>query len=125
MLANSATGVVQDVVTDDGCSSCQIDDSVGNFIQVKELGSACLFHLLADEREVCFEIKLVGAHQHRIAAGRLMALCVDILTCERLLETIGIHATDLLTMMHEGEAVGIMDTDDDILGMLALEIAKG
>ena len=125
MLANSATGVVQDVITDDWCSGCQIDDAVGNFIEVNELGGSCLFHLLANEREVGFEVEFVGAHEHRIAAGGLMALSVDILTREGLLETIGIDATDLLAVVHEGKAVGIVDTDDNILGVTALEIAEG
>ena len=125
MLANSAAGVVQDIITDDGCSSCQIDDAVGNFVQENELGSACLFHLLANEREVGFEVELIRAHQHRIATGGLTTLGIDILTREGLLEAIGVDATDFLTVMHEGETVGIVDADDDVLGVTALEIAKG
>ena len=125
MLANSSTGVVQDVITDDWCSSCQIDNAVGNLIEENELGSSSLFHLLANERKVGFEVEFVGAHKHRIAAGGLMPLSVDILTREGLLEAIGVDATDLLTVMHEGKAVGIVDADDDILGVTALKIAKG
>ena len=125
MLANSSTGVVQDVITDDGCSSCQVDDAVGNFVQENELGSTCLFHLLANEREVGFEVELIGAHQHRVATGGLTTLGIDILTREGLLEAIGVDATHFLAVMHEGEAVGIVDADDDVLGVTALEIAKG
>lgn len=125
MLANSAAGVVQDIITDDWCSSCQIDNAVGNLIEENELGGSCLFHFFANERKVGFEVEFVGAHKHRITAGGLMALSVDILTREGLLEAIGVDATDLLTVMHEGKAVGIVDADDDILGATALKIAKG
>ena len=125
MLAYSATGIVQDIITDDWCSSSQIDDAIGNFIQVNQLGNTCLFHLFTDKREVGFEIKFVRAYQHRIAAGSHAALCIDILARKRLLEAVGADATDFLTVMDEGKAVGIMDTDDDILGMRAFKIAKG
>ena len=125
MLANSSTGVVQDIIADDWGGSRQIDDAVGNFVQVDQLGCACLFHLLADQRQVGFEIEFVRAHQHRIAAGRLAALRVDILTRKRLLETVGVDAANLLAVMDEGKAVGIVDADDDILGMAAFKIAKG
>ena len=125
MLANSPTGVVQDIIADDWGGSRQIDDAIRNFVQVDQLGCACLFHLLADQRQVGFEIEFVRAHQHRIAAGRLAALRVDILASERLLETVGVDAANLLAMMDEGKAVGIVDADDDILGMAAFKIAKG
>lgn len=54
-----------------------------------------------------------------------MALCVDILACKRLLETVGVDTADFLAVMDEGKAVSIMDADDDILGVTAFKIAKG
>ena len=125
MLAYPATGIVQDIITDDWHSSSQIDDAIRNFIQVNQLGNTCLFHLFTDKREVGFEIKFVRAYQHRITAGRLVALCVDILACKRLLETVGVDTADFLAVMDEGKAVSIMDADDDILGVTAFKVAKG
>lgn len=54
-----------------------------------------------------------------------MALCVDILACKRLLETVGVDTADFLAVMDEGKAVSIMDADDDILGVTAFKVAKG
>ena len=48
MLAESATGVVNDVVFDDGCSSCEIDNAIGDIVEGDEAGCACYFHFLTD-----------------------------------------------------------------------------
>ena len=125
MLANSPAGVVKDIIFDDGGSSIKIHDAIGDFVQLNELGNTSLFHLLTNQRKVSFEIELIGTHEHRIASCSLMSLGIDILSCESLLETVGVHPTDLLAMMHEGEAVGIVDADNHVLAVIRLQIAEG
>ena len=82
MLAESATGVVNDVVFDDGCSSCEIDNAIGDIVEGDEAGSACCFHLLTNQCEVGLEVEFIGTGEHRVAACGLMAFGIDILACE-------------------------------------------
>ena len=120
MLAESATGVVNDVVFDDGCSSCEIDDAIGDIVEGDEAGSTCCFHLLTDQCEVGLEVEFVGTHKHRIAAGGLTAFGIDILACEGLGEAVTVHATDFLAMVDESEAVGVVQVDEHVLTVLTL-----
>jgi len=125
MLAEATAGVVQDVIGDDGCRSGQVDDAVRDVVEGDEAGSACCFHLLADEREVGLEVEFVGTHQHRIAAGGLTAFGIDILAREGLGETVTVHAADFLHVVDEGEAVGVVQVDEHVLAVAALQIAEG
>ena len=120
MLAESATGVVNDVVFDDGCSSCEIDDAIGDIVEGDEAGSACCFHLLTDQCEVGLEVEFVGTDEHRVAAGGFTTFGIDILASEGLGEAVTVHATHFLTMVNEGEAIGIVQVDEHVLAVLTL-----
>ena len=54
-----------------------------------------------------------------------MAFGIDILACEGLGEAVTVHATDFLTMVDEGEAVGIVQVDEHVFTVLTLQIAEG
>ena len=125
MLAESATGVVNDVIFDDGCSSCEIDDAIGDIVEGDEAGSACCFHLLTNQCEVGLEVEFVGTDEHRVVAGGLTALGIDILASEGLGEAVTVHTTDFLAMVDEGETVGIVQVDKHVLAVLTLQIAEG
>ena len=125
VLAEASAGVVQDVIGDDGCRSGQVDDAIGDIVEGDEAGSACCFHLLTNQCEVGLEVKFVGTDEHRVAAGGLTALGIDILACEGLGEAVTVHATDFLAMVDEGETVGIVQVDEHILAVLTLQIAEG
>ena len=125
VFAETATGIVQDVVLDDRGGSSQVDDAEGQVVEGDKTGCTSLLHLLTNQGEVGLFIKFVGTYEHRVTTGGLLTLGVDILACEGLQETIGVDATHFLTMMDEGEAVGIVQIDEHILTVTALQIAEG
>ena len=125
MFAESATGIVKNVVLDDRGGSSQVDDAERQVVEGDKTCGTCLLHLLTNECEIGLEIEFVRTYEHRVTTGSLLTLGVNILASKGLRETIGVDATDFFHVVDEGEAVGIVQVDEHVLTMTALQIAEG